>query len=113
MADPYWILAVVGAILLVLVRAWYEIVVQSTDDRAAAVRSMVNLGRRPLADSLGLQLPDTFEDERAMWSLVASPVARPYHPRRARLDRYRNPCHRRKRRDAGPGRNRGRHPACR
>jgi hypothetical protein len=90
-----WLLAGVAVALLVLARAWYEVAVQATDDWAAAVRALVNVGRAPLADALALSLPPTIGAEREMWGLVASLMARPYHPRRAALDRYRNPADRR------------------
>ena len=82
-------LAVAALALLVLARAWYEVAVRATDDWAAAVRALVNVGREPLAGALGLSLPASLADERAMWGQVASLVARPFHARRAALDRYR------------------------
>ncbi|BCB83005.1 hypothetical protein Psuf_003180 [Phytohabitans suffuscus] len=88
-APGAWPLYLVAAAALVLTRGWYQLAVLATDDWAAAVRSLVNLGRQPLAESMGLRLPDTIAAERDMWSKVASTVARPYHPRRAALDRYR------------------------
>lgn len=84
-------LAVVALALLVLARVWYEVAIRATDDWAAAVRALVNVGREPLAESLGLTLPRTIEGERAMWGQVASLVARPFNARRAALDGYRRP----------------------
>jgi hypothetical protein len=88
-APGAWPLYLVAVAALALTRGWYELAVRATDDWAGAVRSLVNLGRRPLAESMGLRLPDTIAAERDMWSKVASTVARPYHPRRSALDRYR------------------------
>jgi hypothetical protein len=85
-----WLLAIVAGALLLLARAWYEVAIHITDDWAAAVRSLVNVGRKPLAEALGLDLPATIEQERRMWALVATLTARPYHPiRRAALDNFR------------------------
>lgn len=85
-----WLLAIVAAVLVILARIWYEVAIRSTDDWAAAVRSLVNVGRKPLADALALDLPKTIERERQMWSLVATLTARPYHAsRRAALDDFR------------------------
>jgi hypothetical protein len=85
-----WLLAVVAGMLLLLARAWYEVAIRSTDDWAAAVRSLVNVGREPLAEALALDLPATIEQERQMWGLVTTLTARPYHPiRRADLDKFR------------------------
>ncbi|MFC0527270.1 hypothetical protein [Phytohabitans kaempferiae] len=85
-AWPLYLLAVAA---FALTRVWYELAIRATDDWAAGVRSLVNLGRQPLAEAMGLRLPDTIAAERDMWSKVASTVARPYHPRRAALDKYR------------------------
>ncbi|GAA3221173.1 hypothetical protein ACFO1B_16705 [Dactylosporangium siamense] len=88
--DHEWLLAAVGAGLILLARVWYEVAIRSTDDWAAAVRSLVNLGRKPLAEALALDLPETIEQERQMWGLVATLTARPYHrDRRAALDQFR------------------------
>ncbi|MEU9353537.1 hypothetical protein AB0D65_21710 [Streptomyces griseoloalbus] len=69
-----------GICLVVLIRVWYHAAVAATDEWAAAVRALVNLGRRPLADQLGLSLPQSLEDERRMWQLVTRMSNRPYAP---------------------------------
>ena len=56
----------------------YRIAVVATDDWAGAVRAMVNLGRQPLATSIGLTLPNTIDEERVMWSLTTELAADPY-----------------------------------
>jgi hypothetical protein len=76
-------------VLLALAAAWYRVAVVATDDWAASVRSIVNLGRVALAQQLGLRAPATLEDERAMWSAVSRLVSRPYDSRTAALDAYR------------------------
>jgi hypothetical protein len=51
---------------------WYEVAVASTGYWASVIRAMVNLGRRPLAEALGLELPPTIEAEREMWAAVSA-----------------------------------------
>ncbi|MEV0184526.1 hypothetical protein AB0I54_35350 [Streptomyces sp. NPDC050625] len=68
---------------------WYRSAVTATDEWAAAVRALVNLGRKPLAEALGLSLPPTLDGERTMWTLVTRLAKQPYHERRAALDPYR------------------------
>ncbi|MFK0279838.1 hypothetical protein ACIQVL_05095 [Streptomyces sp. NPDC090499] len=72
-----------------LIPLWYRAAVSATDEWAAAVRALVNLGRKPLAESLGFALPATLEEERSMWTLVCRLSRLPYHERAAALDRYR------------------------
>ncbi|MFI5916691.1 hypothetical protein [Dactylosporangium sp. NPDC051541] len=54
--------------LPLLAYCWYRLAVVTTDEWAAAVRAMVNVGRAPFAEQLGLTLPATLEQERAMWA---------------------------------------------
>ncbi|MGW3451829.1 hypothetical protein [Streptomyces sp. NPDC001076] len=69
-----------GICLIILVPIWYRAAVAATDEWAAAVRALVNLGRKPLAEGLGLSLPKSLEDERRMWKLVTRMSNRPYAP---------------------------------
>lgn len=69
--------------------AWYWLAVQATDEWAAAVRGLVDLGRKPLADALGLDLPDTVAQERQMWTLVSRRGRRAYGDWAAELDKFR------------------------
>jgi hypothetical protein len=78
-----------AAVLLALMPAWYWSAVTATDEWAAAVRALVNLGRKPLAESLGFGLPPALEDERTMWTMVSRLSRLPYHERASALDRYR------------------------
>jgi hypothetical protein len=71
-------LAISGAVLIGLTVLWYRFAVAATDDWASAVRALVNLGRKPLAEALGLQLPATIKDERAMWAVVYQLTGLPY-----------------------------------
>ncbi|MFG2651261.1 hypothetical protein [Streptomyces sp. NPDC048436] len=77
------------AVLTALVPVWYRSAVTATDEWAAAVRALVNTGRKPLADSLGLDLPRTLAAERDMWAMVSRLSRIPYHERAAALDPYR------------------------
>jgi hypothetical protein len=76
-------------VLAALVPVWYRSAVTATDEWAAAVRALVNTGRKPLAASLGLALPQTLAAERAMWTMVSRLSRIPYHERAAALDSYR------------------------
>lgn len=73
-----------------LMPVWYRCAVTATDEWAAAVRALVNVGRGPLAQGLGLVLPATLSDERAMWLLVAKLSRLPYDDKAAALNAYRN-----------------------
>ncbi|MFZ3492904.1 hypothetical protein ACODT5_06655 [Streptomyces sp. 5.8] len=73
----------------VLIPVWYRAAVSATDEWAAAVRALVNSGRKPLAESLGLVLPGELADERRMWALVSKMSRLPYHERAAELDSFR------------------------
>lgn len=70
--------------------AWYRVAVVATDDWAAAVRALVDVGRLPLAEALALRLPATLDDERAMWEAAAWLARLPYRAGRADLDRFRD-----------------------
>jgi len=68
----------------------YRSAVVATDAWAAAVRATVDLGRAPLAKALGLRLPDTLENERAMWQGIGWLVTFPHAPETAQyVDPYR------------------------
>ncbi|MFI9379710.1 hypothetical protein [Kutzneria sp. NPDC052558] len=76
-------------VLLVLTRVWYRMAVIGTDEWASAVQALVNVGRKPLAESLGYRLPDTLAEERQLWRMVGRLSRRPYHERAAALDEFR------------------------
>ncbi|GHG50304.1 hypothetical protein [Streptomyces griseocarneus] len=50
---------------------------------------LVNTGRKPLAESLGLLLPGELACECEMWALVTKLSRLPYHERAAGLDPFR------------------------
>lgn len=86
---PHWTLLATALVLGALAPIWYRLAVHSTDDWSQAVRALVNLGRKPLAESLGLCLPETIEKERRMWELTSKLARLPYHERAAELDIFR------------------------
>lgn len=65
-----WQLALYAAVAFVLTKVWYEMAVVSSSYWSATVQSLVNIGRKPLAEAMSLRLPSTLEDERVMWGLV-------------------------------------------
>ncbi|MFD9302549.1 hypothetical protein ACFWCB_07610 [Streptomyces sp. NPDC060048] len=73
----------------VLIPVWYRAAVSATDEWSAAVRALVNSGRKPLAESLGLVLPGELAGERQMWALVSKMSRLPHHDRAAGLDPFR------------------------
>ncbi len=74
-----------GAIVILplLAIAWYRVAVVATDDWAGAVRALVNLGRQPLATSIGLALPRSLDDERTMWTRFGQLATGPFRPEMA------------------------------
>lgn len=83
---PGWVAA---AALVLLAVAWYRVAVVVTDDWAAAVRALANVGRGPLADALGLALPGTLAGERRMWDLASRLARVGYAEELSTLDQYR------------------------
>jgi hypothetical protein len=85
-----WLVAATIVGLPILAAAWYRVAVVATDDWAGAVRAMVNLGRHPLATSMGFTLPKAIDDERTMWTLAADLARVPYRAETAAaLDGFR------------------------
>ena len=76
--SHYLVLLLTAAVLVGLTLIWYRLAWINTDDWALAVRALVNLGRKPLAESLGLRLPQKLECERKMWHLYCQMVLEPY-----------------------------------
>lgn len=75
---------------LVLVALSYCGAIRSCAGWGQAVRAVVNLGRRPLAIGLGLQVPQTIEEEREMWRALGWFVADNFELETASdLDRWR------------------------
>jgi hypothetical protein len=63
-------LVVTGLVAGSLTPLWYRLAVASTSHWASAVQALVNLGRKPLAEALGLVVPKDVKAEREMWRYV-------------------------------------------
>jgi hypothetical protein len=84
--QGYWpTLAAAVVLPLALVPLWYRLAVSTTDQWAAAVQALVDLGRHPLATAYGLAMPDTLEEERTMWERVSRFASREYDEARGQL----------------------------
>ena len=84
-----WRIAAVAVGLLAASVVWYRTAIVATDEWTASVRALVNLGRKPLADALGLKLPDSLDDERGMWAITAELTVAPYAGWMSQMDHYR------------------------
>ncbi|MFE5039405.1 hypothetical protein [Streptomyces sp. NPDC056683] len=89
-ADPPVLLGTAG-VLCALCPLWYRAAVAATDEWAAAVRALVNLGRHPLAQAMGLELPQDIAEEREMWRMVSRMSRSRFHDRAVALNRFRSP----------------------
>jgi hypothetical protein len=56
----------------------YRLAVLATDEWAAAVRALIDHGRKGVADAFGLTIPSDLNEERLMWRAVNTLVRRPY-----------------------------------
>lgn len=81
--------AVAAAVGLVLPGLWYRLAVAGTDEWAAAVQALVDTGRQPLAESLGLTMPASLDLERQMWRAASRNVRVAYSARSRQLDQFR------------------------
>ncbi len=63
-------LTVIGALSLLSAFVWYRMAVVSSSYWRVTVQALVNVGRKGLADALGLRIPGRLDDERRMWGLV-------------------------------------------
>ncbi len=63
--------------------------ITATDSWSYSVQALVNVGRVKLADALGLQIPDSLEEERLMWGLVTRYFAFAQTADGLQLDRFR------------------------
>jgi hypothetical protein len=63
-------LLVTAVVVAAAAIACYPAAVIATDAWASAVTAMVDMGRVPLAEGLGLKMPDTLAEEREMWQQV-------------------------------------------
>ncbi|NEC89915.1 hypothetical protein [Streptomyces sp. SID12501] len=88
-SDPPVLLGTAG-VLCALCPLWYRAAVAATDEWAAAVRALVNLGRLPLAQAMGLDLPQDIAEEREMWRMVSRMSRSRFHDRAVALNRFRS-----------------------
>ncbi|HEU5354329.1 MAG TPA: hypothetical protein VFU65_07700 [Actinocrinis sp.] len=87
--HPAWKLWALAAVLVAITPVWYRTAVVATDDWTAAVKAMVDLGRKPLAEALALELPRSLAAERRMWELAGGLTSSPYSELADELDRFR------------------------
>jgi len=86
----YLTLLVTSVTLVAASFIWYRLAVVTTDDWALAVRALVDVGRKPLASALSLNLPKDLSQEREMWSRYSRYVRQPHDSRRPpNLDEFR------------------------
>lgn len=78
-----------GAVALLLAFLCHWLAIQAIDDWSYPVVALVNFGRVKLADSLGLKLPETLEEERKMWGLVTTYTYGAKQEDGIKLDAYR------------------------
>jgi hypothetical protein len=76
-----------GAFGLTLV--CHRLGVRTTVEWGYSVQALVNLARIKLAEGLGLQIPETLEEEKVMWGLVTSYVFSPNPEAAACINRFR------------------------
>jgi hypothetical protein len=67
-----------AAISAVAAALAYRLAVVSTDEWAATMRAMVDMGRKGAADAFGLKIPTDLTHEREMWSYVNLFARGPY-----------------------------------
>jgi hypothetical protein len=79
--------ALVATVLLTFL--WYKLAVEATDEWGAAVRALVEAGRKPLADSLGLAMPNTLESEREMWETASQNAVWAYSNLALQINKFR------------------------
>jgi hypothetical protein len=89
LGDAQVKLFLIATVALVLSPIWYWIAVVSTSEWYASVQALVNLGRSPLAQAMGLQIPETLEEERRMWEALTSFVSSEETDSAIALDSYR------------------------
>jgi hypothetical protein len=72
----------------------YYAAVKATDAWSSSVKAMVDIGRIPLAKSLGLEIPAKLAEERDMWQRVDWLLGFAYKPEAGtELDSYRQSSH--------------------
>ena len=67
----------------------HSFAVRTTAEWGYSVQALVNLARTRLAEGLGLQVPETLEEEKVMWGLATSYVFSPNPDAGAYINRFR------------------------
>ena len=89
-STPSWTLLALGIACLGLPFIWYRVAIWACSYWRSAVQAMVNVGRAPLASSLGFRLPRSIEQERELWQMATDFVNSPFQGDLAKaLDKYR------------------------
>ena len=70
-----WVAILAG---VAIAEVCYRLAVLATDEWAAAVRALVDHGRKGVAAAFGLSIPSDLNAERLMWRAVNTLVRRPY-----------------------------------
>ncbi len=83
------ILISILSLLLAFGSHWFAI--RAIDAWAEPIRALVNLGRPKLADSFGFMIPQTIEEEKFMWGLVANYINDPKEEYGKALNVFRAP----------------------
>jgi hypothetical protein len=79
-----------AAVAFAALPAWYWLAVNSVADWGASAQTLVNVSRGKLATEMGLEIPETIEEEREMWREVSWYVGWPNdEERRVALNRFR------------------------
>jgi hypothetical protein len=89
LGDAQLKLFAIAAVAIGLSPIWYWLAVVSTSEWYACVQAQVNLGRLPLAQAMGLQIPATLEEERRMWEALTTFVSSEEPDSATTLDSYR------------------------
>lgn len=72
--------AVVAGVSLLVVPLLYWCAVTAAAYWSLVIQAVVNMGRKALADALGLQIPESLLQERQMWGAVCDFVFEDYRP---------------------------------
>jgi len=81
---------VAAVIALILIPIIHERIRRSIEEWRFAVQAVINAGRLPLAQALGLDLPDSLAEERRMWNALTGFVQYRSDLWASRLDRFRS-----------------------
>lgn len=82
-------LLIFGLLAFVVTFVSYQMALKAIDSWRRAAQALVNTGRIKLAETLGLSIPKTLSEEKAMWGLVTSYVYYADARSGAKLDQYR------------------------